>query len=218
MRLDIKNYKSLIFDCDGVILNSNKIKTNAFYKAVKHLGVDKADQLVNYHLTRGGVSRYEKFKYFISNILSLDFDEELFDDLLERYASSLQKDLINCEISNGLEGLRFQTRFSKWFIVSGGDQIELRKLFKQRNLLKFFDGGVFGSPETKTHIISREIKNLNLAKPALFIGDSKYDYISATKTNLDFVFVSDWTEVKDPIGWCKENRIKAISKISDLIS
>lgn len=218
MRLDIKKYKSLIFDCDGVILNSNKIKTNAFFKAVKHLGVDKADELVKYHLSKGGVSRYEKFKYFISNILSLEFDEMLYDDLIERYASSLEKDLIDCEISNGLEELRLQTSFSKWFIVSGGDQMELRKLFKQRNLLKLFDGGVFGSPDTKTQIINREIKNLNLTKPALFIGDSKYDYISATKTNLDFVFVSDWTDVKDSIGWCKENKIKVISKTSDLIS
>ena len=34
---EMKRYKSLIFDCDGVILNSNKIKTEAFRKILKNI-------------------------------------------------------------------------------------------------------------------------------------------------------------------------------------
>ena len=34
--IEISKYKSLIFDCDGVILNSNKIKTDAFRKVLKN--------------------------------------------------------------------------------------------------------------------------------------------------------------------------------------
>ena len=60
----MKNYSHLFFDCDGVILNSNKVKTNAFYKiAVKH-GEDSAKKLVNYHINNGGISRYKKIKFF----------------------------------------------------------------------------------------------------------------------------------------------------------
>ena len=33
----LDNYKT-IFDCDGVVLNSNAIKTNAFYKLSKPFG------------------------------------------------------------------------------------------------------------------------------------------------------------------------------------
>ena len=33
--IEFSKYKSIIFDCDGVILNSNEIKTNAFKKSLK---------------------------------------------------------------------------------------------------------------------------------------------------------------------------------------
>ncbi len=41
-------YKSLIFDCDGVVLNSNKAKTEAFYKAALPYGEQAASALVEY--------------------------------------------------------------------------------------------------------------------------------------------------------------------------
>ncbi|UQB43268.1 hypothetical protein JX580_05170 [Thiomicrospira microaerophila] len=38
---------------------------------------------------------------------------------------------------------------ANWLIVSGGDQQELRGVFAARDLAKYFEGGIFGSPETK---------------------------------------------------------------------
>ena len=65
----IKNsYKTIIFDCDGVILNSNKIKTESFYKVAKKFGEKEAIKLVKFHLSNGGISRYEKFKFFLEII------------------------------------------------------------------------------------------------------------------------------------------------------
>ncbi len=60
----LKSYKNLIFDCDGIILNSNKIKTDAFKEVVSHYGDKVAEELVNFHVMNGGISRYEKFNYF----------------------------------------------------------------------------------------------------------------------------------------------------------
>jgi len=59
--LDLANYKTLVFDCDGVILNSNKLKTQAFYQATLPYGESKAQAMVNYHVQNGGISRYRKF-------------------------------------------------------------------------------------------------------------------------------------------------------------
>ena len=47
--MDISQYATLIFDCDGVILDSNKIKTTAFYNTALPYGEDAAEALVNYH-------------------------------------------------------------------------------------------------------------------------------------------------------------------------
>ena len=64
----MKKYSHLFFDCDGVILNSNKIKTDAFYKLALNFGELQAQKLVNHHLENGGISRYEKIKFFQKNI------------------------------------------------------------------------------------------------------------------------------------------------------
>ncbi len=50
----LNQYKTLVFDCDGVVLNSKKIKTQAFYEATKHFGHDATQTLVDYHKLNGG--------------------------------------------------------------------------------------------------------------------------------------------------------------------
>ena len=58
MKLNLSSYKTIIFDCDGVILNSNKIKTEAFYNVTATYGIEAANELVSYHKLNGGISRY----------------------------------------------------------------------------------------------------------------------------------------------------------------
>ena len=215
--LDITQYQTLVFDCDGVILNSNKIKTQAFYEAAKHFGHEPAQDLVDYHVQNGGISRYTKVKYFISEILKQEFDEALYQDLLARFSQAVKDGLMTCDIAEGLAELKLKTK-SKWLIVSGGDQNELREVFAARNLEQYFDGGIFGSPDNKDVILEREISSRNITNPALFLGDSKYDYQAASFANIDFVFLHQWTEVEDWKEFCNSNELHNISSIQDLLA
>ena len=61
--------KAIIFDFDGVILESLEIKTNAFKKLYKSYGTDIVDKVAIHHLENGGVSRYEKFKIYHNQFL-----------------------------------------------------------------------------------------------------------------------------------------------------
>jgi len=213
---EITDYQTLVFDCDGVVLNSNKIKTQAFYEATKHFGHDPAQALVDYHVQNGGISRYAKFEYFIAQILNQDFDESLSQDLLQRFAQSVKDGLMNCEVAEGLGELREKTKHANWLIVSGGDQTELREVFVARGLDKYFNGGIFGSPDTKDIILEREMANNNVHQNGLFLGDSKYDYQAAKKAGLDFVFLSNWTEVKSYQTWCESLGLSLASNIVEL--
>lgn len=209
---NLTKYKTLIFDCDGVILNSNQVKTDAFYNAARPYGKALADKLVDYHVNHGGISRYAKFEYFLKNIIPEDIlDKDTFNSqlkvLLTSYAQLVHQGLLECEIAPGLKELRDLTLDTKWLIVSGGDQAELNEIFSKRELSHLFDGGIYGSPDTKDEILSREIKNGNITEPALFLGDSKYDYEAATTANLDFVFLSDWSEIDNWEQWCFSNQI-----------
>lgn len=213
--MDISQFATLIFDCDGVVLDSNKVKTNAFYNAALPYGVEAAETLVDHHRKNGGISRYIKFEYFLQEIVGAEVEQASLNKLLDDYARDVREGLLSCEVSPGLDELRQSTQ-SRWLIVSGGDQNELRDIFAQRNLAGNFNGGVFGSPDKKEHILSRELSRGNIQFPALFIGDSKYDHQAADSVNMDFVFVHDWTEVKDWREYCEENELDFINNLSSL--
>lgn len=213
MKLD--NYQTLVFDCDGVILNSNKVKTDAFFKAALPYGEAAARQLVEYHIERGGISRYKKFEWFLSNIVA-DNQGPKIDQLLKAYANEVYEGLLTCDIAPGLDRLREKTEGANWLIVSGGDQNELRKIFHNRKINHFFDK-IFGSPDSKETILSREKESGNLNYPALFIGDSRYDHIAASKAQLDFIFLSGWSEFKEWKHYCETNKILHLKSISELV-
>lgn len=216
MKQLIFQYSTLVFDCDGVVLNSNKVKTDAFFRAVLPYGKTAAEAMVVYHVANGGVSRYKKFKYFLQEIVPDQRGPNL-DELLKAYAAYVRKGLLNCEIAPGLKELRQHTCNARWLIVSGGDQSELRDIFSQRELLPFFDGGIFGSPNTKDEILEREVTNGSILEPALFLGDSKYDYQAASRKGLDFVFLHGWSEIQNYDQWCSENKIATIESLTDLL-
>lgn len=197
--MNINDYKTLIFDCDGVVLNSNKVKTEAFYNTALQFGKTAAKRLVKYHVERGGISRYEKFQWFIDSLTKEDLAQSESEPNLERllatYASEVHKGLRSCEIAEGLAELRNKTEGSTWLIVSGGDQAELRELFAERNIAQYFDGSIFGSPDSKEFIMTRERELGNIESPAIFIGDSQYDYTAVSNVGgIDFIFVTDWSE------------------------
>jgi hypothetical protein len=78
------------------------------------------------------------------------------EQLLADYAASFRQGLLICSLAPGLH--------------------VLREVFAQREFATLFHGGLFGSPDAKDQILSRECGNNNIVQPALFIGESKYDY------------------------------------------
>lgn len=207
-------YKTLVFDCDGVILNSNKIKTEAFHEICSRFGKAAADKIVEYHVNNGGISRYEKFKWLLQELFGR-VDLNILNDLLLDYGSEVRSQLLTCEMASGLHLLR-ENSSASWAVVSGGDQEELRWVFKERNISHFFDAGIFGSPDQKDTILLREISSKNFKMPSLFIGDSRYDHIVSTNAGLDFVFLSDWTEFNGWEKYSSENNINFYKNLNDL--
>ena len=219
--LKIQEYKSIIFDCDGVILNSNKIKTRAFRVASFPFGYEASRSLENYHLKNGGVSRYAKFDYFLENIVSINSkkNKELYlKKMLKIYSEETEKGLLDSEITYGLHSLRTKTKDSYWSIVSGGDQDQLHSVFAKKEIIHLFNGGIFGSPDTKNVILNRELARGNIKLPALFLGDAELDHKVSVSNGLDFIFVSGWTEFRSYKQYCYDNSVRIISKVYDLIA
>lgn len=214
------SYATLVFDCDGVVLDSNKVKTQAFYNAALPYGEAAAQALVDYHVANGGISRYRKFEYFLDTLVARharDTDGPGLQSLLNAYAEAVRHGLLNCAVTPGLAQLREATPDARWLIVSGGDQAELREVFAQRGLAQMFDGGIFGSPASKDEILSAQLATGNIRPRALFIGDSRYDHVASATAALDFLFVSRWTEFPGWQGYCQENALTCIQAIENLL-
>ena len=215
-KMDLSSYQTIIFDCDGVILNSNKIKTQAFYDVAKIYGHGPAQTLKDYHVQNGGISRYKKFEYFLTNILQKPIKKQELNELLSNFSKEVKKALLICEVASNIKEFRDKTRNTKWLIVSGGDQSELREIFGRRGLSNYFDGGIFGSPDDKDVILKNETKNRNIIGKSLFLGDSMYAYQAANTAKMDFIFISKWTEVKDWKKWICENEITNFNNIESI--
>lgn len=216
MKLPIADYATLVFDCDGVVLDSNKVKTEAFRQAALPYGTDAAEALVAHHISNGGVSRYKKFQYFLDEIVQPEQKGPDLEALLANYAAAVREGLMTCAIADGLHELRNAFPDQRWLIVSGGDQAELREIFALRDLFSLFNGGIFGSPDDKRVILERERDRGNIKFPTLFLGDSQYDHHASTAAGLDFVFISAWTEMENWRVYVQTNRVEAIAGLNTL--
>ncbi len=214
----LSEYRTSIFDCDGVLLNSNKIKSEAFYETTFIYGVDYAQEFLKYHKENGGVSRFEKFNYFISNIIKEDITKEKqVDSLLKDFSKILDKNLRKAEVVPNLEIIRSKLPRQDWMVASGSKEDELRAILEYKGISSFFNKGIFGSPLSKIEIIQKKFEANELKKPIIFFGDSYYDYFCAKKFEIDFVFIWEWTEVTDWKNFCKENKIPFMKSISSIV-
>ncbi len=208
-----------MFDCDGVVLNSNHLKIQAYFDVAIQFGASQAQAqaLVDHHIALGGISRYPKFEYFLREIMHQAVTEDAMHQLLQSFTSQVKSLLSTCEISPGLDALKKVTKTAKWMILSGGDQTEIREIFKLRGMDSFFEAGIFGSPDNKDQVLNREKNNGNIQFPALFIGDSRYDYQASTQAGLDFVFLSDWTDFQSWQDYCEQHHIKVLKNLGMLV-
>jgi len=172
----------IIFDFDGVILNSHIIKAKAFYKIFKIFGKKQAERAQKYHLSKCGISRYKKFNYIKKNILK---DNKIKNKQLNtRFINYCLKKILNLKINEKL--LKFlKSNYKKYelYISTGAPQNEIIYILKKKKLYTFFRK-IYGSPSTKiTHI--KKIKKTN--KKCIFIGDSIDDLKAAKKTDTNFL-------------------------------
>ena len=57
-------YKTIIWDLDGTLIDSNEIKTDGFRILFSEHENHMIEALIDYHEENGGVSRYDKIKFF----------------------------------------------------------------------------------------------------------------------------------------------------------
>ena len=95
--------KGLIFDFDGVIVHSLDIKAKAFHDMYADYGSDIAEKVVDYHLKNGGVSRFEKFKYFHRKFLGIKINSHELKILAQNFSDIVKAKVVKCDYVEGVQ-------------------------------------------------------------------------------------------------------------------
>tara|TARA_B100001123_G_scaffold191121_1_gene218093 strand:+ start:19948 stop:20598 length:651 start_codon:yes stop_codon:yes gene_type:complete len=178
---------AIVFDFDGVILESTEIKTQAFVDIFSD-ETDHLDSIIRHHLENMGISRHEKFRYIYKNILKRELTQDHSEKLAQMFALSVWKNILDCpEVPGIIDFLKMHSKNCLFFIASGTPEEELKEVVKQRRLDNYFVG-VYGSPRLKPEIIHDIIQKWNLKiNEMLFIGDALTDLNAARECNISFV-------------------------------
>ena len=172
----------VIFDFDGVILNSHIIKAEGFYQIFKIFGKNHAKQAQKYHLSKSGISRYKKFTYIKKNILKNNKIKN--NQINKNFKNYSLKKILNFKINvKLLKFLKSNYKKYEFYISTGSPQKEIIYILKKKKLYQFFRK-IYGSPSTKIEHI-KKIKKKN--KKSIFIGDSLDDFKAAKKTSINFL-------------------------------
>lgn len=202
-----------IFDFDGVICDSNEIKTKCLKKAVE-ININKlaAEDFEKHHNLNGGISRYEKYKRIIKKF---NCNIVIYQRMINDAENLLRIEFENLSMIDNTEKVlrKFFDKNDKLFIASGGNQIEIINLCMKWDIYKYFTG-IYGSPKKKIDI-SKTIKASYKNEKIYFYGDSKYDYECSKLINSNFIFVSGFSEYRN---WYKPEMGKEIISLADLIS
>jgi|SaaInlV_150m_DNA_4_1039716.scaffolds.fasta_scaffold09998_2 phosphoglycolate phosphatase-like HAD superfamily hydrolase len=198
MRSVINKYDFFIFDCDGVILNSNKLKSEAFSESLFDEPFSLVSEFVEYHKKNGGISRYEKFRYYFEEMKNSTHPKEEAIVAIERFSLIVKKGLLECDFVPGilkfLKNVKDTNKIS--FVVSGSDEEELKEVFFQREIQHYFVR-ILGSPASKYENTNIVYELMDINRKGVFFGDSKSDFIAAKQYGMDFIFVKELSEWKD---------------------
>ncbi len=213
----LEKYHSVVFDCDGVILNSNSLKTESFRSALAGEALSLIDTFIAYHQSHGGISRYVKLDHFYRVMKGMPDHAEETAMALQRYAAICCKGLAECELIPGvIEVLRLlKTLRVNCYVISGGDQDEVRGAFAEKDLNQYFSG-IYGSPRSKMEHLGGLVGN-GLSMPAIYFGDAESDCKAAQKYELDFVFIAGQSEWRGGVAACNAANYPIYEDFSELL-
>jgi HAD superfamily hydrolase (TIGR01549 family) len=183
----LRRTRAVVFDFDGVILESVDVKTRAFV-ALFDRWPEHADEIRRLHLENTGVSRYEKFVRIHRDILGLPLDDAEKERLGRDFGRLIREEMLSCEFVTGARELleRFAVSYTL-FVASGTPEEEMREIVSARGLDRFFKA-VYGSPASKAEIMRRILTKHELApNEVVFVGDALSDYEGARAVDVPFV-------------------------------
>ncbi len=164
------------------------VRNMGFELVLKEFPKKQIEQLMDFHLKNGGLSRYVKFRYFFEEIRGEEINEDGIGLWASRFSEVMKKELLNPAlfIEDTLNYIKKKNQDFEMHIVSGSDQKELRYICEQLDITKYFIS-INGSPTPKKELVRDLLFNYSYKQEeTVLIGDSVNDYEAAVANGINF--------------------------------
>ena len=179
--------KVIALDFDGTLVESNHIKDRAFETIFSEWPEHK-EAMLEWHRSRNTIDRREKFRYFVEKVLCQWGDEELINQLTDKFTELTRQAIVNCPMVAGAQNfLDEHLNKAPLFLISATPQNELDEILERRGLRRYFKR-TYGAPINKVAVL----KKIMIDKKAspnemLYIGDSLEDQLVAESLSIHFI-------------------------------
>jgi phosphoglycolate phosphatase-like HAD superfamily hydrolase len=184
----ITEYKVILWDFDGVILDSMPIRGHGFEAILENYPAEQVAKLMEFHENNGGLSRYVKFRYFFEKIRGEKISEEQILELANQFTIIMLGLLLDEKliIKDSVNYIKHNTKAQEMHIVSGSDGVELKQICEFHGLSDFFKT-INGSPTPKNELVKQLTSRKGYtAEDFVLIGDSLNDLEAAQINGIDF--------------------------------
>lgn len=209
--MEAPSVEALVFDFDGVIVDSVQLKVDAFLEMYQGHGPDILEQVEHYQRYHGGISRTKKFEYFETQLLGKPAGEDRITALAKQYSQLVEEKVVACPaVPGALAFLQAYAPTIPCYVISGTPEAELLRIADRRDVRRHFRI-MKGSPKSKEQAI-REFLDDGPYNPArvYMIGDAMTDHDAAKATDIGFIgvapqgvpnfFPNDTTQIEDLTG------------------
>lgn len=143
-----KEVRCVIFDMDGVIIDSEELHKKAYYETFDFIGVDVTDEL---YKTLTGSSTINTFQRLISHFNIEANPEELVLNKRERYVNFFENDP-TLHLVNGVEEIikYFYDKGLTLVLASSSAMVNIDRVFNRFDLNQYFTAKISGADLTQS--------------------------------------------------------------------
>jgi phosphoglycolate phosphatase-like HAD superfamily hydrolase len=182
---------AIIFDFDGVILDSTPLKHQAWHTLYAGEEAAKLKAMADHDRIHGGVTRRVKIAHFEKNLFGRKGDPASVETLAQRYRDLVFDAVMTCRFVPGAREL-LDAGHGKidMHLVSGTPLDELSVIVEGRGLSKYFkslQGGPVLKPQAFANIMQKYGYD---ASRTLAIGDAMTEYDVAQSLGIPFLAIA----------------------------
>jgi len=190
--MKLSDYKLIIFDLDGTLVDSKMDILNANNKTLKHFGFKPITKAQVKGIVGQGIMGNINISLKMQKRTASDsLKKEMFNYFYSFYKKNL---FVKSSVYAGLPALLKKLKKKKIKISVGSNKLEnLTKIvIKQSKLNQYFKiicgGNTFKRKKPHAGFLNAFIKKMKMKKKdCLFIGDSEHDYEAAHNSGVDFL-------------------------------